>query len=256
MSTLPPVRTVHVYSMHTDPFAQPGSGDAGGMNVYIARSVHAMLELDPELRVEVFTLDRGEALPADSPFRQPPQPGERIVRHSLDLPSARGLSKNELATVTDDFAQACVEQALYTPDIIHAHYWLSGQAAARASQLWSAQGVGFPVPVLFTPHTTAAAKDARRGEGEAPEPEERYAAERLMSSSASRVIVNTPLEAQQMGEYYGTDAQKLAIIPPGVDTSIFHTIPGVHPLNDTSETRCRIVFAGRPQPLKGPHLLV
>ncbi|MFV1112892.1 hypothetical protein QML14_29090, partial [Klebsiella pneumoniae] len=97
--------------MHTDPFAQPGSGDAGGMNVYIARSVHAMLELDPELRVEVFTLDRGEALPADSPFRQPPQPGERLVRHSLDLPSARGLSKNELATVTDDFAQACVEQA-------------------------------------------------------------------------------------------------------------------------------------------------
>ena len=41
-----------------------------------------------------------------------------------------------------------------------------------------------------------------------------------MSSSASRVIVNTPLEAQQMGEYYGTDAQKLATIPPGVDTSI------------------------------------
>lgn len=256
MSTLPPVRTVHVYSMHTDPFAQPGSGDAGGMNVYIARSVHAMLELDPELRVEVFTLDRGEALPADSPFRQPPQPGERIVRHSLDLPSARGLSKNELATVTDDFAQACVEHALYTPDIIHSHYWLSGQAAARASELWSAKGAGSPVPVLFTPHTTAAAKDARRGEGEAPEPEERYRAEYLMSSSASRVIVNTPLEAQQMGEYYGTDAQKLAIIPPGVDTSIFHTIPGVHPLNDTSETRCRIVFAGRPQPLKGPHLLV
>ena len=149
-----------------------------------------------------------------------------------------------------------MEQALHAPDIIHAHYWLSGQAAARASELWSVQGIGFPIPVLFTPHTTAAAKDARRGEGEAPEPEERYHAEQLMSSYASRVVVNTPLEAQQMGEYYGTDAQKLAIIPPGVDTSIFHTIPGVHPLNDTSETRCRIVFAGRPQPLKGPHLLV
>ena len=256
MSNPEAIRTVHVYSMHTDPFAQPGSGDAGGMNVYIARSVHAMLELDPELRVEVFTLDRGEALPADSPFRQPPKRGTRIVRHSIDLPAARGLSKNELAKVTDEFAQACVEQALHAPDIIHAHYWLSGQAAARASELWSVQGIGFPIPVLFTPHTTAAAKDARRGEGEAPEPEERYRAEQLMSSYASRVVVNTPLEAQQMGEYYGTDAQKLAIIPPGVDTSIFHTIPGVHPLNDTSETRCRIVFAGRPQPWKAPHLLV
>ena len=42
MSNPEAIRTVHVYSMHTDPFAQPGSGDAGGMNVYIARSVHAM----------------------------------------------------------------------------------------------------------------------------------------------------------------------------------------------------------------------
>lgn len=136
------------------------------MNVYIARSVHAMLELDPELRVEVFTLDRGEALPADSPFRQPPQPGERLVRHSLDLPSARGLSKNELATVTDDFAQACVEQALYTPDIIHAHYWLSGQAAARASELWSAKGAGSPflfslLPTQRLPPRMRAAAKAR-----------------------------------------------------------------------------------------------
>ena len=122
MSTLPPVRTVHVYSMHTDPFAQPGSGDAGGMNVYIARSVHAMLELDPELRVEVFTLDRGEALPTDSPFRQPPQPGERLVRHSLDLPSARGLSKNELAAVTMILrrrasSRHCTPRILFTPTI-------------------------------------------------------------------------------------------------------------------------------------------
>ena len=48
------------FSMHTDPFAQPGSGDAGGMNVYIARSVEAMLAADPALRIEVFTLDFGD----------------------------------------------------------------------------------------------------------------------------------------------------------------------------------------------------
>ena len=147
MSTLPPVRTVHCIPC-TDPFAQPGSGDAGGMNVYIARSVHAMLELDPELRVEVFTLDRGEALPADSPFRRLLSPASVVVP-SLDLPSARGLSKNELATVTDDFARACVEQALYTPDIIHAHYWLSGRGLRLAHPNCGRLRAVFPVPRSF-----------------------------------------------------------------------------------------------------------
>ena len=51
-----PQSVVHVYSLHTDPFAQPGRGDAGGMNVYIARSIAAMLSADDNLRVEVFTL--------------------------------------------------------------------------------------------------------------------------------------------------------------------------------------------------------
>ena len=60
MSSPEAVRTVHVYSMHTDPFAQPGSGDAGGMNVYIAQSVRAMLTINPQLKVEVFTLNRAK----------------------------------------------------------------------------------------------------------------------------------------------------------------------------------------------------
>ena len=48
----------------------------------------------------------------------------------------------------------------------------------------------------------------------------------------------------------------MRVIAPGVDTGIFHPLPGVHAEHEGSDTHARVVFAGRPQPLKGPHILV
>ena len=95
------------FQWHTDPFAQPGSGDAGGMNVYIARSVEAMLAADPTLRIEVFTLDfwgwggrtRGG----------PEHPRCRV--HYVPVSGTRGAAKNDLPKFTGGFAQAAVEAA-------------------------------------------------------------------------------------------------------------------------------------------------
>ena len=131
MSSPEAVRTVHVYSMHTDPFAQPGSGDAGGMNVYIAQSVRAMLTINPQLKVEVFTLNRTPQAP-ERAHVEDPEWGSRLVRHYIDVPAAREATKNDLAEYLEDFAQSCVTHAMNVPDVIHAHYWLSGWAAVQA----------------------------------------------------------------------------------------------------------------------------
>ncbi len=108
----------------------------------------------------------------------------------------------------------------------------------------------------FTPHTTAAAKDAHRGANEPAEPRYRRAEEGRIIAEANLIIANTPVEADQLQGYYGADPSRLRVITPGVDTSIFCPVAGVHAENEGSDTRSRIVFAGRPQPLKGPHLLV
>ena len=275
MSSPEAVRTVHVYSMHTDPFAQPGSGDAGGMNVYIAQSVRAMLALNPQLNVEVFTLNRTPQAP-ERAHVEDPEWGSRLVRHYIDVPAAREATKNDLAEYLEDFAQSCVTQAMNVPDVIHAHYWLSGWAAVQAEGAWSrrlfpgrvpdgADGSGSSgehrlstraVAIFFTPHTTAAAKDARRGPGEPTEPRIRHSIENRLPAFVDGYIVNTPLEAEELAQSHPSLSGRISIITPGVDTDIFRPLPGVHPDHDTSETRCRIVFAGRPQPLKGPHLLV
>ena len=264
-----PVRTVHVYSMHTDPFAQPGYGDAGGMNVYIAQSVRAMLRLDEHLRVEVFTLNRAPDAP-ERASAEDPEWGARLVRHCIDIPAARLAAKNDLNDYMQDFARACVAQSLNVPEVIHAHYWLSGWAAVLAESMWNRKLHPEALPelpnesscapkvtaVVFTPHTTAAAKDARRGEGEPPEPRVRYSVENRMPGFTDRYILNTPLEAEELIKDHPFLTGRISIIAPGVDIEVFHPIPGVRPEHDTSESHCRIVFAGRPQPLKGPHILV
>lgn len=263
-------RVVHIFSMHTDPFAQPGSGDAGGMNVYIARYVEAMLEADRHLWVEVFTLDFGRGRDAAVSSRAgslhlgaPAHP--RLLVHAVPVAGAAGAKKQDLPAFTGDFARAAVAAARRVPAVIHAHYWLSGVAALEAARLYgqvppsaaATPVVAAPsVPVLFTPHTTAAAKDAHRGSDEPAEPEYRRQAERYVIGRAALVIANTPVEADQLQEYYGADPARLHTIYPGVDTTVFHPVPGVRARNEGSRTRASIVFAGRPQPLKGPHLLV
>ena len=245
---------VHVFSMHTDPFAQPGSGDAGGMNVYIARSVEAMLAADPALRIEVFTLDFGDGAAERS--AAPEHPRCRV--HYVPVSGTREATKNDLPKFTGGFAQAAVEAAQWVPQLIHAHYWLSGVAALNAAAHYATATAGrrTNVPVLFTPHTTAAAKDAHRGANEPAEPGYRRAEEGRIIAEANLIIANTPVEADQLQGYYGADPSRLRVITPGVDTSIFCPVAGVHAENEGSDTRSRIVFAGRPQPLKGPHLLV
>ena len=245
---------VHLFSMHTDPFAQPGSGDAGGMNVYIARSVEAMLAADPALRIEVFTLDFGDGAAERS--AAPEHPRCRV--HYVPVSGTRGAAKNDLPKFTGGFAQAAVEAAQWVPQLIHAHYWLSGVAALNAAAHYATATAGSRtnVPVLFTPHTTAAAKDAHRGANEPAEPGYRRAEEGRIIVEANLIIANTPVEADQLQGYYGADPSRLRVITPGVDTSIFCPVAGVHAENEGSDTRSRIVFAGRSQPLKGPHLLV
>lgn len=227
--------------MHTSPLAQPGLGDAGGMNVYIDRSLRALLALDPALTVEVFTLC------TDGGPSRTETVSERAQVHSLALAGAAGATKSELPAFISDFALAVRARATSKPDVLHGHYWLSGLAARLA----------YPeVPLVQTMHTTAAAKNARLGEGEAPEPAERWEREKQLVEHSAVLVVNTDFEADQMRHYYGATDDQLRVITPGVDTSIFYPSTHVSALNAGRDNASHLVFAGRPQPLKGPHLLV
>ncbi|AFM15418.1 UDP-N-acetylglucosamine: 1L-myo-inositol-1-phosphate 1-alpha-D-N-acetylglucosaminyltransferase [Mycolicibacterium chubuense NBB4] len=247
MHGLPTPRRVAVLSVHTSPLAQPGTGDAGGMNVYVLQTALELARRGVE--VEIFTRATSSA---DQPV-VPVAPGV-LVRNVAAGPF-EGLDKNDLPTQLCAFtagvlrAEATHEPGYY--DIVHSHYWLSGQVGWLAADRWA-------VPLVHTAHTLAAVKNASLADGDSPEPPMRSIGEQQVVDEADRLIVNTEHEAHQLVSLHQADAARIDVVHPGVDLQIF--TPG-----DRDAARAAlgldpavpiVAFVGRIQPLKAPDVLL
>jgi D-inositol-3-phosphate glycosyltransferase len=240
-------RRIAVLSVHTSPLEQPGTGDAGGMNVYVVETSKRLAALG--VQVEVFTRATGSDLPPIVELA----PGV-TVRHVTAGPF-EGLSKEDLP------AQLCAltsgvlrTEAQHEPgwyDVVHSHYWLSGQVGWLASERWGA-------PLVHTAHTLAKVKNLALAVGDAPEPLRRVVGEEQVIAAADRLVANTSDEARQLVELYDADAERVVTVAPGVDLEHFR--PG-----EASSARTRLgippdavvlLFVGRVQPLKAPDVLL
>ncbi|MCU1589314.1 MAG: UDP-N-acetylglucosamine [Frankiales bacterium] len=240
-------RRIAVLSVHTSPLEQPGTGDAGGMNVYVVETSKRLAALG--VQVEVFTRATGSDLPPVVELA----PGV-TVRHVTAGPF-EGLSKEDLP------AQLCAltsgvlrTEAQHEPgwyDVVHSHYWLSGQVGWLASERWG-------TPLVHSAHTLAKVKNLALAAGDAPEPLRRVVGEEQVIAAADRLVANTSDEARQLMDLYGADAERVVTVAPGVDLEHFR--PG-----EASGARTRLgippdavvlLFVGRVQPLKAPDVLL
>jgi D-inositol-3-phosphate glycosyltransferase len=241
------IRRLAAISLHTSPLAQPGTGDAGGMNVYIDQTSRRLAARGVE--VEIFT----RATSSDQPPIVETAPGV-LVRHIVAGPF-EGLDKEDLPGQLCSFAAGVMRaEARNAPghyDIVHSHYWLSGQVGYLAKDRWG-------VPLVHSAHTLAKVKNAAMADGDDPEPRGRIIGEEQVVAEADRMIANTAAERHDLVELYGADENRVDIVSPGVDTDLFS--PG-----DRAAARRElgfgqdekvIVFAGRIQPLKGPDVVV
>lgn len=240
-------RRVAVLSVHTSPLAQPGTGDAGGMNVYVLSTALQLARRGVE--VEIFTRATSSADPPVVAVA----PG--VVVRNIAAGPFEGLDKYDLPTQLCAFTAGVLRAgADHDPghyDIVHSHYWLSGQVGWLARDRWA-------VPLVHTAHTLAAVKNAALADGDAPEPPLRAVGEQQVVDEADRLIVNTDDEAGQLISLHHADPGRIDVIHPGVDLSVF--TPG-----DRGAARAalglpagdRIVaFIGRIQPLKAPDVLL
>ncbi|WP_067861633.1 D-inositol-3-phosphate glycosyltransferase [Nocardia shimofusensis] len=238
---------IAVLSVHTSPLAQPGTGDAGGMNVYVLRTAVELAQRGTE--VEIFT----RATSSHVPPVQEAAPGV-LVRNVVAGPF-EGLDKHDLPTQLCPFtAEVLRQEARQLPgyyDLVHSHYWLSGQVGWLTRDRWR-------VPLVHTAHTLAAVKNAALAEGDVPEPLAREIGEKQIIAEADRMVANTAEEARQLVELYGAEDQRIHVVPPGADLSLYH--PG-----DRAAARAEfglspheriVAFVGRIQPLKAPDVLV
>ena len=141
---------IAMISMHTSPIEQPGSGDAGGMNVYVLNIACQLAQLGVE--VDVYTR-------ATRPSHKEivdVAPNLRVI--NIVAGPFEGLEKEDLPTQLAAFSGGVVQFAKWQGkkyDLIHSHYWLSGQVGWLLRDLWG-------IPLVHTAHTLAAVKNAYR----------------------------------------------------------------------------------------------
>ncbi|WP_120522930.1 D-inositol-3-phosphate glycosyltransferase [Arthrobacter celericrescens] len=241
------IRRVAFLSLHTSPMEQPGSGDAGGMNVYI-RNLAAALA-DEGVEVEIFTRSTLEGQPAV----EHPAPG--VCVHNVIAGPARKLPKEHLPELLHDMVVQVERIRQQQPhgryDLVHSHYWVSGVAGLELSRMWG-------VPLVHTMHTMAKVKNLVLDSGERPEPRRREEGEQQIVDGAARLVANTTAEAEELVSHYGADFDRIDVAPPGVDLSVFTPAFRSRSRRDLGVRpgSFHLLFAGRIQRLKGPQVFL
>ena len=234
------MRRVAVISLHTSPLLQPGSGDSGGMNVYVREMVSSLSQAG----VECTTYTRADR--AGLPREIVIEPNHRVVHIEA---GPHHLPKEAMPDVIDSFTDAVLADIAATGpvDVVHANYWLSGVVAHRLKH-------ALQIPFVSTFHTLARVK----AEGGDPEPGWRDRSEAELINCADAICVSCVEEEQQFRRLYGDPQGRIEIVAPGVEHAFF--APG-----EQSGARAAlaldpdvpvILFVGRIQPLKGPDVAI
>lgn len=241
------IRRVAMLSLHTSPLEQPGGGDAGGMNVYVR---HLALELAATgVAVDIYTR-RSSAAQRESVELAP-----LVMVHHITAGPAAKVSKEVLPELITEMADAVADHVAALPGepvrVIHSHYWISGMAGLLVAKR-------LDLPLVHTMHTMARVKNHLLPQGQTAEPGIREDGEQHIVAAATRLIANTTAEAAELERHYDGCEQRIDIVSPGVDLKTFKPA-----FRDRSRQelgiapeRFHVVFAGRMQRLKGPHVLV
>jgi D-inositol-3-phosphate glycosyltransferase len=236
---------VAVVSVHTSPVDQPGTGDSGGMNVYIRAVAERLAEQG--LEVDLFTRCRGGS---DHEVKELAS-GARVI--SIKAGPCAPVPKADLPRFLPEFLggvlrETRAEGRVY--DIVHSHYWLSGWVGRAAKEAWQ-------TPLVSSFHTLGKVKNYYLAQGEIPEPDERLAGESRVIAASDRILAPTPAEAGQLVGLYRANPEQIHIVPPGVDHTIFRPRSRARAPERLHLTGLRLaLYVGRLQRHKGPDVAV
>lgn len=231
---------VAMISLHTSPLLQPGSGDSGGMNVYVREMVSSLSQAG--LECTTYTRADRPGLPREVQI----EPNHRVV--FIDA-GPHGLPKEALPEIVEEFTDRVLEHlgANGGADVVHANYWLSGVAAHRIKHT-------LDIPFVSTFHTLARVK----AEGGDPEPGWRDRAEAELINCADAICVSCVEEEEQFRRHYGDPNGRIEIVAPGVEHAFFAPgeQAGARSALDLPADVPILLFVGRLQPLKGPDVAI
>ena len=229
-------------TLHACPLAAPGRGKSGGMNVYVRQLASALGELG--MKIDIFTREHSDVANRVETIGS----NVRVIHINVGEPDAH---LDELYDLLPDFLEQLNkfrEKEGLEYDVVHSHYWLSSWVGRELSQ-------ELAIPHVVTFHTLSLIKmQSRAGE---EEQSERSVIETKVIATADRIIAFSPHERDAMARLYAADANKITLVPCGVDLEVFR------PLNQ-KDVRSSLglngekilLYVGRVEPIKGLDLLV
>jgi D-inositol-3-phosphate glycosyltransferase len=225
---------IAMVSEHASPLAMLGGVDAGGQNTHVGELATALARRGHEIRV--YTRRDSTELPDTVSFT-----GGVQVEHVPAGPP-EPLPKDDLLPYMGEFGRwlAARWEDGFVPDVVHAHFWMSGLAALTAT-------AATRIPVVVTFHALGSVKRRHQGSRDTS-PDTRLGLERELGLLADRVVAQGADEVEELGRM-GLSRSSIVVIPSGVNTELFA------PTGPTAErargTRRRILSVGRMVERKG-----
>ena len=235
---------IAMLSIHSSPIGKLGTKDTGGMSVYIRELARELGRLGHQ--IDIYTLPRnGDHRPVIHLY-------DNVRLIQLNIPMNARISKQGLYPYLPNFFRALenfrINQNLEY-SLVHSHYWLSGLLGNWIQKIWQR-----PHIVMF--HTLGAVKNSI-GLGRT-EPEIRIAAEKKIVRTCHRILAPTQRERERLMRFYGASAEKIGVVPCGVNLDFFFPIDKMTARKklgfDPDETI--LLYVGRFEPLKGLNRLL
>ena len=194
---------IDLVSEHASPLAAIGGVDAGGQNVHVAALAAGLAR-------------RGHAVTVHTRREDPDQPDRVTTADGYDVAHvtagpAAVLPKDDLLRHMPEFAAGLRRKwAQRPPDLVHAHFWMSGLASVAAAGA---------VPVVQTFHALGSVKRRHQGAADTSPPQ-RIELERSLCRTVSHVVATCSDEVFELRRL-GLDSDRVSVVPCGVDTSVF-----------------------------------
>jgi D-inositol-3-phosphate glycosyltransferase len=224
---------VAMISEHASPLAMLGGVDAGGQNTHVAELAIALAQRGYDVRV--YTRRDDPDMPDEVPL------ADGVCVEHVPAGPAERVPKDDLLPYMGEFGRWLAARWTspdFVPDVVHAHFWMSGLAALTATS-------ASRIPVVVTYHALGSIKRRYQGDRDTS-PETRIGLERELGHLADRVVAQCTEEVDELGRM-GVPRSSIQIVPSGVNVDRFT------PTGPTAERsdRPRILSAGRMVERKG-----